>query len=146
MGSSELPSTFFAVATQPHREGRPLQDTRGQVKNRLSSILFPRHETEAVEFQEEYANHESGAFVAVRERMVTNDPARVQGGEIHNVSISIRMVLAWAREGRLQKAAVPQSGAAAMDGEETIVDRDGVPPLDPDRLSLHFDKAWSVLR
>jgi hypothetical protein len=56
-------------------------------------------------------------------------------------------MLAGTGKSGLQKASIAQSRSAAVDGYKTVVNRNDVPFLDPERfLRFHFASAWSVLR
>jgi hypothetical protein len=59
----------------------------------------------------------------------------------------VRPQLPRARQGRFEQRCVTQTRRTAMQREETVVDRQGVAFIDPDRVVPgHFARTWSVLR
>ena len=105
-------------------------------------------EVEAVEFEEEDADHKAAPLVTVYKRMVADDAGRVKGGQFDDVgSAGIRVVLTRAGQRGFQKALVAQTRGATVERQEPVVDREGIALFDPGWFFVfHFDKAWSVLR
>jgi hypothetical protein len=101
-----------------------------------------------VKFEEQNADYETGSLIAVNERMVADDTGCVKSGHADEVgSVGIGVVLARASQGRLQEPSVAHPREAAVDGEETLVDRQGVAFLDPEWFfRFHLDSACRVLR
>lgn len=86
------------ILTQPRRVTSFIERARRQSHDRLRRILLLGPELEAVEFQEENADHKSRPLVAIDKRMVADDARSVQGGHFDHVrSLGICMVLAGAR-------------------------------------------------
>jgi hypothetical protein len=90
----------------------------------LSGVFLAGLEGEAVEFQEENADHETNTLIAIHERVIADDAGCVKSSHGNDVStVGIGMVLAGSGQSGLQKASVAQSRCTAMDGQKAIVDR-----------------------
>lgn len=60
---------------QERRVASLIQGARRQAKNGLGRIFLARGEAIAVELKKQNADHETGSFVAIDERMVADNPA-----------------------------------------------------------------------
>src|SRR5271155_238295 len=64
---------------RPHPGGKAsfVHGSRGQPQDRLRRVFFSRRKPIAVHFEKKDPNEESGALVAIDERVGTDDPAKV---------------------------------------------------------------------
>ncbi len=92
-----------AVLPQPGNIARLIERSCSKAEYSLRGILFAGLEVEAIEFQEEHADHETSSLVAIDEGMVANYARCVEGRHFNNVGgVGIGIVLSWPRQGRLQ--------------------------------------------
>ncbi len=101
-----------------------------------------------MEFEEEDADHKSGALVAIDKRMVADDASRVKRSHFDDIRFTgIGVVLAGTREGGLQQPSIAQPRGAAVEGQEPVVDPENIALFNPEWFFLfHFERACSVLR
>jgi hypothetical protein len=98
----------------------------------LSRIFLFSPEIEAVEFEEKNADHKTSFLVAIIKRMVADNPARVKRGHFDDVSgAGIGVVLARTSQRGLQKPFIAPSATAAVEGQQSVVDREDIVRFDP---------------
>ena len=115
----------------------------------MGGVCLAGLEVEAVEFEEENANHKPRPLVAPGKRndkrMVADDTGCVKGGQFDDVrGAGIGMVLAGTRQSGFQKAPVTQSGDAAVKRQESIVDRERIALFDPEWFFTHRFEAFTL--
>jgi hypothetical protein len=127
---------------------RLVELARRESDHRVRSVGFGRAEDEPVQLEKEHANDEPGSLVAVYERMISNDADRVRRRHLDDArSLGVGPQLPRARQGGFEQRGVPQPRRPAVQREQTVVDRQGVAFVDPDRVvPAHFARTWSVLR
>lgn len=141
-----LSSVVLDVSTKPRRETQFVESPGGEVHHDLCGVFFSSGEAKAIDFEEENADHEPRAFVSVDKRMIADDSGHVGRGHFHEAGfLTIGMELAWSRERGFEEACITHTHPAAFDREETIVKKDGLTNVDPDRLA-HFARVCRVLR
>jgi hypothetical protein len=102
-------------------------------------------ETIAVQFQEEDADEEAGAFVAVDEGMVADDADGVYGSHIYNIRVlAIGVQLPRAGQSGLKQAQIADTWSAAVQGEETAVECESVALVDPHWLTARRNRLVHV--
>jgi hypothetical protein len=70
-------------------------------------VFLAGFEVEAVEFEEQNADYETGALVAIDERMVADNTGSVKSGHGNDVgTVRVGMVLARTGQGGLQKPSI----------------------------------------
>jgi hypothetical protein len=96
-----------------------------------------------VKFEEQHTDNETSPLVAIDERMVADDTGCVKSGHCDDVgTVGVGMVLAGTSQSGLQQPSVTQSCRAAVDGYKTVVNRQDVAFLDPERFfSSHLASA-----
>ena len=143
---SSVSPTF--VDAQPGRVCRLIKRAARETKDGLGGILLACHEDEPVELKEKNARDKTSALVAVNEGMVADDARRIEHRHLNHVRpAGIGMVLERASQSRLQKAFIAQSRAAAVGGQQPVVDREDIAPRNPDRFSsLHFSRYFARAR
>ena len=103
-------------------------------------------EASAVEFEEQDANHETGALVAIDERMVAHDACRIgccQVEEVGRIGIGVKLLRASKRG--IQQGVIPHTGRAAVQREQAIMEGKCIPRVDLEQLG-HWARIWSVWR
>jgi hypothetical protein len=152
---THLPSTLAPddVGPQPSRISNFIERACCEIPDGLSSVFFAGFEVEAVEFEKQNPDYETGSLVAIDEGMVADNAGGVKSGHAHDVgAVGVGMVLAGTGQGGLQQPSIAQSCLTTVDGYKVVVDREDVAFLDPERFFLisaarcHFARAWSVLR
>jgi hypothetical protein len=145
----QLPASLAPhVSPQPSGKCNFIELACRKIQDSLSSIFLAGIEIEAVKFEEQNTDHETGPLVAIDEGMVADNTGCVQSGHCGDVGkVGVGVVLAGTGESRLQQPSVAQSRRTAMNGQKAVVDCQDVAFLDPERLfSGHFASVWSVLR
>jgi hypothetical protein len=128
------------VFPQPSCVSRFIERACCQSHDGLGGICLAGLEVEAVEFEEENADHKPRPLVAIDERMVPDDAGCLKSGHFDNIrSAGIGAVLAGKRKSGLQKTPVTQAGGAAVERQEAIVDREHIALIDPEGFfTFHF--------
>ncbi len=136
-----MPLRHLPASLSPHVSPQPsgkcsfIDLARRKIQDGLSGVFLAGIESEAVEFEEQNTDYETGALVAIEERMVADNTGAVKSGHCDDVgTVGIRMVLSGTRQSGLQKPSVAQPGRTAVDGHKAVVDRQNVTFLDPDRF------------
>ncbi len=145
-------SSAFAVGAQPACVCRLIERAARKAEDGLSGTFLTRPEDEPVELKDKNARDKTSTLVAVNEGMVADDACRIEHRHLNQVRLlGIGMVLEGASQSGLQKAFIAQSRAAAVGGQQPVVDREDIALRNPDRFSsLHFSfyfaRARRVLR
>jgi hypothetical protein len=138
-----LPSPASNIGRQPSGKCSFSQRSCGKVQDGLGRVFLAGLEGEAIEFNEQNTDDETGALIAIYEGMIADNTGGIQSCHRNDVgTVGVSLVLARTSKGRLEQSSVAQSRRAAVDGNKAVVDRQGVAFLDPERFLLcHFDKA-----
>src|SRR6266699_3513488 len=75
----------LAVAPDPLCEIRLLHRSRGHREHGVRGLDLGRRQAHSIEFEKQACGKESGALVAVHERVVRRQPEGVGGGELRGV-------------------------------------------------------------
>ncbi len=123
-----------------------IQRTRRQFQNGLGRIGLARREAVAIEFEKQNPDDKAGALVAVDERVIAHDARRISRRLIEQVGcIRIGLNLLRPGEGGLQQGRVPPRRRAAVQRQQAIMQREGVPLFKPPRFG-HWARTCNVLR
>lgn len=77
-----------------------------------------------VQFEEEDAHEEAGAFVAVDEGVIADDTGNVRDSHLYDVWIvAVGVKLLRASEGGLKQALIAQTRSATVQSEEAVMER-----------------------
>lgn len=134
------------IGAEPGGEGGFVDCAGCEAEDGLGGGFLRGGEAVAVQFEEEDADNEAGAFVSVDEWVVEDDPGSVSGSQGDDVGIfAVGEELPGASERGGEQAGIAQAGSAALESQKTIVEHDGVALVNPDNL-LHLASTCSVLR
>src|SRR5271156_3497625 len=122
----------FEVCAQPRGESGFIESVCRQAEHGLRGCFLAGREIMAVDFQEQHADDEAGALVAVEKWMVADDAGGVGGGQRGKVRIvAVGLQLLRSRERELQQAAVAQAAETSVERQQPAVDREGVALVNP---------------
>ena len=139
-------SRGLAIRAHPRCETGFIERPRSQAENRLRGSLLAGGESIAVQFEEQHANQETGAFVSVQKRVIANNAGYVSGRHLHKVRlIAVGAELPRPREGGFQQACIAHARRAAVQRKQTPMKRQGFALFNPYRW-VHLESACSVLR
>ncbi|MFZ0798671.1 MAG: hypothetical protein WAM98_12875, partial [Terriglobales bacterium] len=126
-----------SILPQPRGVTSLIKLSRRQSHDSSGGIHLAGLELEAMKLKKENANHKPRALIPIHKRMVADDARRVQGRHFDNVRrFGIGIVLSGTRKRGLQKAAVTQPRGAAVERQESVVDREHVALFDPEWFFL----------
>jgi hypothetical protein len=91
-----------SVVTEKFSVSGVIQGSRRHAKNRFRRGVLRCRKAEAIQFKEQDAGHEAGAFVAVHKGVVPDDADRVRGSQVDDIHIgTVGSPLPWPRRSRL---------------------------------------------
>src|SRR5258708_38443016 len=86
------PSLLASAGSRPLRVGEQkfaetllLQCAGGKLKDSLRRCFLGGREPIAIEFKKKHADHETGSFVAINERMILHNARRVPCRKLNNI-------------------------------------------------------------
>ena len=139
-------SLVFDVSAHPGSKGAFVEGSGGKTQHCLCGIFFAGSQTIAVHFEKQGAHDKAGALVAVDEGVIADDTGCVGASEIYRVGIvAIGVKLLRSSEGGFEQSFIAPTRPASVEGQKSIMKREGVALVDPDRRA-HLASACSVLR
>jgi hypothetical protein len=133
------------LARQEPGVTRLVERARRQRQDGLRGIRLAGGKAVTVEFEEQDADHEADALVAVDEGVIAHQARRRPRPGRWRRARRRRRASGVAGLGGLQQAAVAQARRAAVQREQSVVQRECVPLVDPERLA-HWASTRSALR
>jgi hypothetical protein len=134
------------VNAHPGSEGGFVEGSGSKVKDGLRGIFFGGRKPVGVDFEEQDADDKAGALISIDKGAVPNNADNVRSSEVDKVRIiPVGVELLRPGKGGLKEAEIAHSRRAAVEGKKTIMKREGVALIDPDRFS-HLASVCSVLR
>src|ERR1700740_747606 len=120
-------SLSFDVSVQPGSEGGFIEGSGREAHHCLCGMFFVGGQTIAVQFEKQDADEKAGALVSVYKRVVSDDTGCIGGGQRNSArTVAIRVHLMRPSESRFEQSFVAHPRRAAVEGQETIMKREGV--------------------
>jgi len=112
----------------------------------LCSIFFRCHESTTIHLKKEHAYDETRPLVSVHKTMISHDARHTGSCHIDDVrGFTIREELAGPRQCGLQESGIVNASRSALQGEETIMNRQDVAFVYPDGF-IQLASTCKVLR
>lgn len=141
----------LCIRFQPSRESDLIQRICRESHDRLRRILFSGLKLEAVEFQKQNADHETGPLVAIEKWMVEHNTRCINGRHVGDAGcFRIGVMLVRTSKSRLKQSLISNACSAAVDSYHPGMDSKRIALINPKRFFLllfrHLERTWRVFR
>src|SRR5712691_2605849 len=134
------------VGAEPGGEGGFIEGSGGEGEDGLGGGFFSCREVKTVQLEEKDADEEAGAFIAIDEGVGADDAGDVGSSLVYNVRVAaVGMQLSGPGESRVQQAGIAKARSTPVQGEEAVVEGQGIALVDPDRVT-HLARPFRLLR